>query len=199
MKLLLADGDRDVLLSFEHLLTMAGHTVITAFDGARVIDCFNEDKPDLLILGEELPDAVHQRLISLYQGAGIPVLVLLRSKPEMSVYLRDPLAQAYLPFPFLPGELLEVVEGVMKMKESHETLSWGGPEVDVSGFCFKGTGNRLCYGEIRLLEDLKEGHAPEGRRSRMLIHSLNRKLKSYEKPCMIRYQAEKGYVVANNE
>ena len=50
MNILLADSDRDFLQCYQKLLTMDGHTVTTAFDGAQTLSLLGPEKYDIAIL-----------------------------------------------------------------------------------------------------------------------------------------------------
>ena len=55
MNVLLADSNRDLLQSYQKLLTMDGHTVTTAFDGTQAVSLLSQQKYDIAILEERLP------------------------------------------------------------------------------------------------------------------------------------------------
>ena len=58
MNILLADSHRDLLQSYERLLTMKGHQVTTAFDGTQVVQLTAERRFDLVILSFEVVDPI---------------------------------------------------------------------------------------------------------------------------------------------
>ena len=49
MNILLADSNRDLLQSYQKLLTLDGHTVTTAFDGAQAAALLEPGKYDIAI------------------------------------------------------------------------------------------------------------------------------------------------------
>ena len=197
MNVLLADSNRDLLQCYQKLLTMDGHTVTTAFDGAQVVSLLGPEKFDLAILEEDLPRIERNQLLQALNRDRIPVIVLAGGIATVKMLLGSALPNAYLFFPFLPADVRQVMREVAEKPRSSETLNCGGVEVDVSGFCFTGTATRLTNGEINLLKTLKDPLRAAGKRTRVMIQALNEKFKRVGKPARIIYEMEKGYRLVN--
>ncbi len=197
MKILLADSDRDLLMSYERLLTLDGHEVQTAFDGTQVAAMPPRALYDAAVLAEDLPRVSHEDLVRMLQGQGTPVIALLTRRVTARHLLRPALPNAYLPFPFLPGDLRALLASVVEKKKSGEVFSCGGAEVDVSGFCFAGTDARLTAPEIDLLRRAAGGEMVGGRRARTLAAALNEKLTRISASARIEYTLGKGYGLVN--
>ncbi len=150
MNILLADSNRDLLQSYQKLLEMEGHTVTTAFDGAQAISLLVQEPFDFVILEETLPRIENEQLLEFLEKRGIPVIVLTGKGQTIRSLLKDSLPNSYLPFPFLPSDLTELIRAVMEKKQSKEVLSLCGVEVDVSGFRIAGTGTRLTLSLIHI-------------------------------------------------
>ena len=193
MKLLLADPNRDLLSGYKKLLELRGHSVRTAFDGTQVLTLLGETKFDLAILNERLPRVGHDQMVRNLREEGIPVLVLLDSPLNTKTLLRTELANAYLPFPFSPGELSALMENVLGKVRSTGTLECMGVRVDVPAFCFSSTRVRLTAGEMDVLEKLSRRERLAGSGNGVWVHSLNQKLDRLRQRVRIAYTAEKGY------
>ena len=198
MNILLADSNRDLLQCYQKLLTMDGHTVTTAFDGAQVVSLLGREKFDMAVLEEALPRIELDRLLQALDREKIPVIVLTGGNVTVKALLAAALPSAYLSFPFLPADLRRLMEEVREKSQSAETLSCGGVEVDVARFCFSGTLTRLTNGEIELLKALDNPLRTAGKRTRVMIQALNEKLKTIGKPARIVYEMEKGYRLVNS-
>ncbi len=197
MNILLADSNRDLLQCYQKLLAMDGHTVTTAFDGAQVVSLLGPEAFDMAILEENLPRIELDLLLQALNRDRIPVIVLTDGIATVKMLLGATLPNAYLFFPFLPADLNQIMREVAEKTHSSETLNCCGVDVDVSGFCFTGTATRLTNGEIDLLRELKKPRRAAGKRTRVMIHALNEKLKAIGNPARIIYEMEKGYRLVN--
>ena len=197
MNILLADSNRDLLQCYQKLLMMDGHSVTTVFDGAQALSLLAPEKYDIAILEEDLPRVDLAQLLRALDKDRIPAIVLASGTVTVKTLLGSSLPSAYLSFPFLPSDLIQLMEEVTEKARSAETLNCCGAEVDVSGFCFSGTATRLTNGEIDLLKELKQPRRAAGKRTRIMIQALNEKLKTIGKPARIVYEMEKGYRLVN--
>ena len=197
MKILLADADRDLLQGYQKLLSMNGHDVTPAFDGAQAASLMPQGPYDAVILDENLPRVGWEQLARLTDREGTPVIVLMNQRVSMKHLLSPALPSAYLPFPFLPGDLTGLMEDVARKARSRETFPCGDAAVDVARFRFLDTDVRLTAGEMDLLRSLTEGKKPEGRRARTMISALNEKLAGMGKQTRIAYEITEGYRLVN--
>ncbi len=193
MKILLADSERDLLKSYGKLLTMDGHEVVSAFDSAQVIRLLDGPAFDLVLLEDHLPTLSRDPLLPLIREHRVPVIVLLDERIAVRHLLRPELPEAYLPLPFLPADLREVMEKVMALREASDPLTCGDTVVQVPEFCFRASALRLTAQEIGLLEKLAAGEKIEGRRARTLILALNEKWSRMKSRTRIAYECGKGY------
>ena len=76
MDILLADSNRDLLQCYQKLLTMDGHAVTTAFDGAQVVSLMGTRIFDVAILEEDLPRIELDQLLQALNREKIQVIVL---------------------------------------------------------------------------------------------------------------------------
>ncbi len=200
MNLLLAHSERDLLKSFGQLLTMDGHQISTAFDGAQVASLLGEQSFDLVLLEDRLPCLTRDPLLPLIRKKGLPVIVLLDGRIVVRHLLRQELPEAYLALPFLPADLNDLMHLVMALRASPDTLSCGDTVLEISEFRFRDSRARLTAHEIRLLQMLSAGGKPEGRRARTLILALNEKWSAMGSRTRIAYEMGKGYrLVTQND
>ena len=197
MNILFADSNRDLLQCYQKLLTMDGHAVTTAFDGAQVISLLRRETFDIAIIEETLPRMELASLLQTLAEENVPVIVLADGNVTVKTLLLSQQPNAYLSFPFLPEDLTGLMQAIMEKTRSGETLSCCGVDVDVSGFCFSGAETPLTNGEIDLLRELRNPKRTAGKRTRVMIQALNEKLKSLGKPARIIYEMEKGYRLVN--
>ena len=193
MKLLLADPDRDFLKAYQTLLSLEGHTVTVCFEGTETVKTAAAEAFDAVILSAALPRVPCADIISLLQEKGIPSVVLTRRKISAALLLNTPLANAYLPFPFLPEELLSLLQRVSDLAGSGETFPVGDARIDVSGFCIAGTSVRLTAGEIEVLQSLSAGSLTAQSRLSPYMNALNQKFALAGKSVRATYQNREGY------
>ena len=192
MKILFADADRDLLMCYRKILEMAGNEVFTVFDGAQVIDQITRQQFDLIILSDGIPRVRSRDIIRHLNEENIPVIVLLENKINSRILSDEVSANAYLTLPFLPKELLELVEAVMKKQNEEKTKHFERLSLSVSGFCLEGR-KRLTNEEIDILEMIDQRQVINAKRAGIYINSLNHKLEALGKEIRIRYIMGEGY------
>ena len=198
MNVLLADSNRDLLQSYQKLLTMDGHTVTTAFDGTQAVSLLSQQKYDIAILEERLPRIRNEQLLQFLDEKQTPVIVLTDQGATVKALLKPTLPNAYLGLPFLPADLTVLMGAVLEKKKSAEIFSCCGAEVDIAGFRVAGTKTRLTNGEIDLLKQLETPRRTASKRTRIMIQALNEKLRGIGKHTRIIYEIEKGYRLVND-
>jgi CheY-like chemotaxis protein len=118
-RVLVVDDEPDVLLLCRLNLQQQGHEVLEAPNGGAALDVVRSQLPDLIVLDLMLPGIdgyeVLETLAKDDSTAKIPVLVLtaksLRADRERSRQLG---AAAFLTKPFLPAELCDMVDELLK-------------------------------------------------------------------------------------
>ena len=198
MKLLLAAPDRDFLLSYEKLLTLSGHDVVTSFDGTHVIKLIADGGIDLAVIDENIPRIEAAKIVGLLKESGVPAIVLLSRKVSTKLLLSDCCANAFLTFPFLPDELCELIEKVAdKFAHGGRTEIYG-TEIDFSKFLLGGR-LPLANGELDVLLSLINGTKITTRHSGVYINSLNNKFALLRKNARIEYLANLGYRLVDHD
>ncbi len=195
MRILFAASDRDLLRCYERLLSSEDRTADTAFDGTQVLTKLSAERYDLLILSQDIQRVDCRRIVGFCNGEQIPVIVLTFERPGLRTLLDGTLANAYLPLPFLPDELIALIDSVRGKLSSEETLSFGSFEVKTSSFSISGI--RVTAGELDALAALSTGSLCGDGDDRVCINALNAKLSSLMLPQRIRYNKKNGYRLVN--
>lgn len=80
MKILIADDDRTIHLSFTKFLTEQGHEVLHAYDGPQTLDQASSDLPDLILLDITMPGGDGRNICQQLKGgaktAAIKIIML---------------------------------------------------------------------------------------------------------------------------
>ena len=194
MNILIADSDRDFLMTFKKMLEYASHTVTTVFDGTQVITKIAASNFDVVILEQNIPRVKTRDIVKLLNEEKIPVIVILDKKINSEILLDDVLANAYLDLPFLPNELMEAIDEIAAKKEatSQMILAAEGIEIDVPNYILCGK-IRLTNEEINIFDDLRSGKDMRSKAVGPYINSLNNKLEVLNKKTRIRYVINEGY------
>jgi two-component system response regulator MprA len=114
---LVVDDDRAIRESLERLLSMQGHRVVTATNGAEALEAHRHDPADLLVLDLMMPgvDGLTACRVLRAEGDRVPILMLTaRTETSDRVAGLDAGADDYLPKPFDPEELLARVRALLR-------------------------------------------------------------------------------------
>ncbi|MBQ6022008.1 MAG: response regulator transcription factor [Clostridia bacterium] len=193
MRILLAAPDRDLLKVYRQLLTLHGHTVSVCFEGTQALKTAAVERFDAAVADSLLPSIDTGRLAAYFHERQIPVIVLTHRKPGTALLLEKETPNAYLPFPFLPAELVSLLEAVRQKAQSAEKPVYGDVCVDTAGFRIDGTQIRLTNQELDILSALGAGEAPPQRGINVYVNALNRKFAAAGKKCRIVYQYREGF------
>lgn len=123
--LIVQAGDAERLLQ-RRLFTDAGLSVHESTTGAQAIEAFALHRPDLVVLGRNLPDMDGLELLPRFKSGELeftPVLVASeRSATAERVRGLQLGADDYLPLPCDPAELLARVRALLRNKLVHEKI-----------------------------------------------------------------------------
>ncbi len=116
MKALVVDDDRVLADVLAFTLRREGFQVIRAFDGEAALQCWTEEKPDLIVLDVNLPKLngfdVCQRI---RQQSDIPILLLtVRDEEDDIIRGLELGADDYITKPFSPRQLIARAQAVLR-------------------------------------------------------------------------------------
>ena len=114
---LVAEDDDDILALVKTCLEREGYDVVEARDGALALERMRE-QPDLLVLDIGLPMVDGIEVLKEAQRdarlRSIPVVILTAKAQEADIRRGlEAGAQAYIPKPFSPTKLAQVVRGLL--------------------------------------------------------------------------------------
>lgn len=109
--ILIVDDEPDILYVLRLILQSAGHEVIQAVHGAEALEVVSQRRPDLILTDIMMPvmdgHELVQHLRSAPETASIPIVAVSANPDGM----RE--AHAFVPKPFRPKEILEVVGSML--------------------------------------------------------------------------------------
>lgn len=114
MNVLIADPDRDFLMSYKTLLEMLENTVQTVFDGTQVIAKLAAEKFDAVILNENIPRIKYSDILKVLRDDKIPSLVITSKKDKIEM------ADDCIKLPFLPYELTAKLDTISQKRSVNE-------------------------------------------------------------------------------
>lgn len=114
MNVLIADPDRDFLMSYKTLLELLENTVQTVFDGTQVISKLAAEKFDAVILSENIPRIKCRDILKVLKDDEIPSIVITSKKDKLEM------ADDCIKLPFLPYELTDKLNNISHKKAVNE-------------------------------------------------------------------------------
>lgn len=130
-KILLVDDNKVILKAVASVLESNGYQVVTATDGAAVVNIVDREIPDLILLDILFPPdamdvgmhwdgfAIMRWLRNMSEARTVPIIIISGTEPVKY----EPLclaagAQAFLHKPLDMGELIATIHGVLGEKQS---------------------------------------------------------------------------------
>ena len=193
MKLLFADPNRDLLKAYTDLLALDGHEVTVCFEGTEALRLIAGTRFDVAVINASLPRVSCGRLVELLREREILSVVLTDRKPSARLLLEPAPPNAYLPFPFLPSEMISLLEALTQKRASGRSFPAADLRISVSGFRIENTDVRLTNSEIDLLETLSAGVPVKYKNADVLVSALNQKLAAAGSAASIVYRIKEGF------
>ena len=122
-KALVIDDDRNILTALEIYFEDNDFTVFTADCAEKGVKCFEEKKPEIVLLDLKLPDRDGLEVLKEIIDSGIKtqvVMITAYATIETAVTAVKMGAFDYLPKPFVPGQL-DLILGKLKKFNRLET------------------------------------------------------------------------------
>ena len=200
MNILLADPDRDFLGAYSRLLGMNGYEITTVFDGTQIVTRLTEQNPSLVILSEDIPRISCQEILRLLNDNNITSIVISNRKISSGLLAQKCLANAYIALPFLPDELISLIDSVQSKRKSKAKLKYDDIVIDVGSFTI-GDRLKVTDKEIDIFEALTGSKEFNRKKAIPYINALNTKLRKLKSNVRIKYIISEGYrlVRINNE
>ena len=121
VKVLVVDDDPHMRLLLKRFLELKGYVIQEAEDGAKCLEVVNQDKPNLILLDNNMPNMNGKEALAHLKGSlktkGIPV-IMLTAQTEVSFVnsAHQGGAVDYVVKPFDYNVLLEKMEQALKTK-----------------------------------------------------------------------------------
>ena len=138
-KILVVEDEKALVKVLKYNLEKAGYQVVTAHDGEAGLACFQEEKPDLVILDVMLPKKDGFEFCkTVRQTSRTPILMLTARKDELDRVLGLELgADDYVTKPFSVREVLARVKAILRRageKPAARVVRAGALEVDLERY-----------------------------------------------------------------
>ena len=192
MNILIADPDRDFLMSFKNLLELSDNTVQTVFDGTQVISKLTGKKFDSVILNENIPRINYKDILKILNENNIPVIVILEKRVNSGMLSEKIIANSYIKLPFMPNELSSRLDDIYKKCHSDEVFRYSDIEIDEKNFSLCNE-IRVTNEEINTIKAISSKSEHDIKHSGVYINSLNNKFKKLNKKLRIKYLINEGY------
>ena len=199
IKILLAAPNRDLLQSYQKILSGKYGDAVTAFDGPQLLALLARGRYDLAVLDRTLPRVEYALLMRQLKRENIPVITCLPEPVTTGLLAEHPLANAFVAYPFQPEELYALIESVMEKRSCTEALAFANTALEAGAFRLRG-GSELTCAEIDALRHILAREPLAQRDSGMLVSALNHKFARDAAGARIQYESGKGfYLVTDDE
>jgi len=125
-RVLLVKADAEERHAQRDLFSDAGMVVDEAGSGAQALELFTNERPDLVVLGRDLPDMDGLELLPRFKSSEldfVPVLVASKSSETQERVRGLQLgADDYLGVPYDPAELLARAIALLRVKQTHDRV-----------------------------------------------------------------------------
>lgn len=137
--LLIVEDDSKTNEAICEYMKAAGHKAIPAYDGAQALRCFQEEKPDLVVLDIMLPKITGLAVLhEIRRTSFVPVLMLTAIEDEYTqVQSFDEQADDYITKPFSIVLLGKRIMALLRRSGQNvmpDTMTFGDVTVDFSGY-----------------------------------------------------------------
>ena len=163
MKILLADDEQRMHAIVSRIADDEGYELVSAFDGPQVLEVFEAEAPDLVILDVMMPGLDGIEVLRRLREGGVstPTLFLTaRTEVDQRVEGLDAGADDNLPKPFATPELLSRVRAMLRRRDTYtpDLLTYGPITLNrsTSELVYGDVHQKLGGKELQLMEMLME-------------------------------------------
>jgi DNA-binding response OmpR family regulator len=140
--ILVVDDQKEICELVRDYLELEGYHVTVAYDGESAIECYRNQKPDLIILDVMLPIIDGMEVCrTIRNESTVPILMLSARKSDVDKILGLGLgADDYITKPFSPGELMARVRAQIRRSTLFSSpigktlLEFGNLKIDSKGY-----------------------------------------------------------------
>lgn len=119
-KILVVDDERPISDIIKFTLTKENFDVVTAYDGAEALEVFDEEKPDLVLLDQMLPEIEGKEVLRQIRAkSAVPVIMVSAKDSEIDKVVGLEMgADDYVTKPFSNSELVARVKANLRRQAS---------------------------------------------------------------------------------
>ncbi len=158
--ILIADDNDGIVDILKTYVAKEGFVPVTAFDGEKAIDMFNEYSPILILLDVMMPKKDGFEVCrEIRRNSNVPIImVTAKSEDADRIMGLDIGADDYIVKPFSPGEVMARIRAVLRRidvseEEKKDSIRYPGLEINISDYDVKVNGRTvsLTRKEIEIL------------------------------------------------
>ena len=198
MKILFAAPNRDLLRGYQKILSEDFGETVIAFDGAQLLRLLANGAYTIAILDRSLPRVRYELLLGQLEREKIPVITLLHEPVSVKDLTEQPLANAFLSYPFQAEELSGLIQEVLTKRQSEEHLPFANTALETANFRLHG-GAALTAAEINVLRCLLSREAISRENGGVLVSALNHKFLQSSVKAKIQYETGKGFILVTDD
>jgi two-component system phosphate regulon response regulator OmpR len=190
IKALIVDDDEKLQVLLKEYLEGYGLKILSSFDGERIVELIQKEKPDVVVLDIMLPKRDGLEILQeVRKSLAVPVIMLTaRGEDTDRIVGLELGADDYLPKPFNPRELLARMKAILRRHhpEPFEKKAFvESGEVCLNrarGMLVKGENEvQLSRTELRIMEMLMENPGAVISRDILLGYARDRNLSAFDR------------------
>lgn len=197
MNILLAEHDRDMLMTYKKLLTVEGFNVTAVFDGVQAVEALSSAKFDLVVADRRLPLIKPEELQKRITELSIPSLVLIYQRITPQILLENTGADSYMSYPFFPSEFTIRVRQIIERSKSDSQLNINGLTIYEKSFRCE-NGMHFTNEEIEIIKRVLAEKPVNTHGISPYINAVNNRLEKLKSSSRLRYVPDKGYRLVKN-
>ncbi|QBO36194.1 response regulator transcription factor [Periweissella cryptocerci] len=131
-KILVVDDERPISDIIKFTLTKENFDVVTAYDGAEALEVFEEEKPDLVLLDQMLPEIEGKEVLRQIRAKStVPVIMVSAKDSEIDKVVGLEMgADDYVTKPFSNSELVARVKANLRRQANTPAANTDGDETN---------------------------------------------------------------------